>query len=257
MDMIAKIDWLHLLYAIGLVVFGYIISKRVGVFVEHAVGKRYSKHGAMLAYRLVFYALFLIFVVSALQQLGFKMTVLLGAAGVFTVALSFASQTAASNLVSGIFLIFERPFKVGDLVEVKQIKGTVESIDLLSTKIKTADNTLIRVPNEAIMKSEIINASYFKTRRVDILVKLDFTTDFDLVRQLLLEVAMACDRVLKQPEPSVIIDGFSEDALNLRLQVWAKTSTATSLKNELYQRINQRFNQEKITIASSPLDKRR
>jgi len=126
-------------YAVCLFVFGYFIAKRFSIIVDRAFAKRFSRHHTMLIRRSVFYLIFTIFAVTSLQHIGFHLSVLLGAAGVFTVAISFASQTAASNLISGIFLLFEHPFKVGDTVEVKGINGVVDSIDLLSTKLKTPD----------------------------------------------------------------------------------------------------------------------
>ena len=99
-------------YATSLLIVGYFIAKKLSVLAERAGSKRFSRHHTLLIKRSIFYLVFTIFFVSSLQHLGFKLSVLLGAAGVFTVAISFASQTAVSNLISGIFLLFEHPFKI-------------------------------------------------------------------------------------------------------------------------------------------------
>lgn len=241
MTFLTEIDWLHLSYAFLLATMGYFIARQLSRITDKTMSKRFSRHQASLAKRLVFYLIFLIFIISALQQLGFKMTVLLGAAGVFTVALSFASQTAASNLVSGIFLLFEHPFKVGDVIQVKGLTGTVDSIDLLSTKILTADNMRIRIPNESIMKSDITNMSYFNKRRVDIIISVAYATDIEQAKTILIGLAKSHEKVLSKPLPDVIIDKFADSAIELKFMVWAKTTEVASVKNQLHELIKKEF----------------
>jgi hypothetical protein len=91
-------------------------------------------------------------VAGALHQAGLKLGVLPGAAGILTVAIGFASQTSASNLISGLFVIAERPFVVGDIIRVAETTGEVLSVDLLSVKIRTFDNLYVRIPNEGIIR---------------------------------------------------------------------------------------------------------
>jgi len=227
-------------------VFGFVIAQRISILVDRAVSKRYSRHLAQLFRRIVFYVLLFIFFISALQELGFKLTVLLGAAGVFTVALSFASQTAASNLVSGIFLLFERPFKVGDSIEVKGIVGILDSIDLLSTKLITPDNTLVRIANEVIMKSEIVNTSYFKTTRLSITIGVSYDDNLARVKTLLLSVTNECSLILNDPAPQVVINNFNDSTIELKLLLWVDTEAMGSVKNQLLEQLKLRFEQEEI-----------
>ncbi|WP_133126984.1 mechanosensitive ion channel family protein [Legionella nagasakiensis] len=248
METLAKIGWFHLFYALVLILLGFVIAQQVSKIVNRSLSKRFSRHQVLLAQRLIFYGLFLLFVFSALQQLGFKMTVLLGAAGVFTVALGFASQTAASNFVSGIFLLFERPFRVGDQIKVKDLIGTVDSIDLLSTKIKTPENMRIRIPNETIMKSDITNMSFFNTRRVDILIGVAYSSDIDHVKSVLTQLANEHETVEKEPAAQVSINNFGDSAIELKFMVWTQTSQATQVKNQLQEAIKRRFDQEQIEM---------
>lgn len=229
------------IYALGLFSLGYFIAKRLSLFAERAISKRFSRHHTMLMRRCIFYAIFAIFAVTGLQHVGFQLSVLLGAAGVFTVAISFASQTAASNLISGIFLLFEHPFKVGDTVELKGITGVVDSIDLLSTKLKTADNKLVRIPNEAMIKSEITNLSYFSTRRLDILVAVAYDCNITQVKAMLMEIAEQCKHVLNDPVPNVTINNFANSAVELKFMVWVYTSDVSAARNELQETIKHRF----------------
>jgi small conductance mechanosensitive channel len=182
-----------------------------------------------------------VFFITSLQHIGFQLSVLLGAAGVFTVAIGFASQTAGSNLISGIFLLFEQPFKVGDTVDIKGNIGVVDSIDLLSTKLKTSDNKLVRIPNEVMIKSEMINLSYFSTRRVDIIVAVSYATDINQVKSILLDVAANCALVLKDPEPSVSIINFINSAIEIKFMVWVYTSEVSAARNNLQEMIKKQF----------------
>ncbi|MDI1351665.1 MAG: mechanosensitive ion channel family protein [bacterium] len=238
-------------YALCLFVLGYFIAKRLSLLTERAFKNRFSLHQLMLVKRAVFYVIFSIFMVTSLQHVGFKLSVLLGAAGVFTVAIGFASQTAASNLISGIFLLFEQPFKVGDTVDIKGNIGVVDSIDLLSTKLKTVDNKLVRIPNEVMIKSEMINLSYFSTRRVDIIVEASYQCDIAKVKIMLLEIAANCSGVLKDPEPSVSINNFINSAVEFKFMVWVNTSEVSATRNILQEMIKQQF--DKAGIVSPAL----
>ena len=247
----------NIIYAICLFIFGYFFSSRLSTVAERIFAKRFSRHQTMLIRRFVFYSLFSIFTVSSLQHIGFKLSVLLGAAGVFTVAISFASQTAASNLISGIFLLFERPFQVGDSVEVKGITGVVDSIDLLSTKLKTSDNKLVRIPNEAMIKSEITNLSYFAIRRLDIIIAVAYNCDIAKVKSMLLDIAVHCDKVLQEPEPNVTINNFANAAVELKYMVWVNTKDVSSVRNTLQELIKRQFDIAGVeTPASSSIGQR-
>lgn len=241
---------LNISCALGLLMVGYFIARKVSHLLELALDGRFSRHHIMLLRRILFYIIFTGFIISALQQMGFNLSVLLGAAGVFTVAISFASQTAVSNLISGIFLLFEHPFKVGDTVEVKGINGIVDSIDLLSTKLKTSDNKLVRIPNEAMIKSEIINLSYFDTRRLDLVLGVGYQCDIPTVKAMLIALAVQCDEVLKDPEPNVVIENFANSAIEIKFMVWVNTSDITRVKNKLQENIKHQFEKEGIEMPS-------
>jgi small conductance mechanosensitive channel len=239
---------LGIVYALALIIIGYFIAKQISLFVASHFTKRLSPHHNMLARRIIFYLIFAIFFVTSLQNLGVELSVLLGAAGVFTVAISFASQTAASNLISGIFLLFEHPFKVGDTVEIKGINGIVDSIDLLSTKLKTPDNKLVRVPNEVMIKTEVTNLSYFSTRRIDLIVAIAYDCDITQVKNMLLNIAESCDKVLKEPAPLVSIDNFANSAVELKFMVWTNTADLGTVRNILQENIKRQFDREGIEV---------
>lgn len=257
MEFLQSLKIIPMIYALSLIIIGFIAAGWIARMSQKALLKKVSKHQAMLLRRFIFYIVFILFLVSALNQMGFKLSVLLGAAGIFTVAIGFASQTAASNLVSGIFMLFERPFVAGDLITVSGITGTVDSIDLLSTKIQTADNLLIRIPNEAMIKANITNFSYFPTRRADILIGVDYDTDIEQAKALLINAAKANEKALDTPEPSVIINNFLDSSIELKLMVWTKSKENKAVKNALMEEIKRVFDKENITIPFPQLTVRK
>lgn len=249
LEYLKQVDWERIVFAVLLLFFGYFIGKKISHWVERFIESRFSKHQAMLSSRVVFYSLFLLFLVSALHEMGFKLTILLGTAGLFTVALSFASQTAASNLISGVFLLFERPFKVGDVISIKDIKGTVETIDWLSTKIKTNDNRLIRIPNEGLIKSEITNLSTYPQKRDEIILRIDAAHDVNNIKSLIQKICDECCHILPMPSTKILFSQMIDrGGIELKVLYWSSVDIAT-VRDEVLSTIKTTFELEAITFV--------
>jgi small-conductance mechanosensitive channel len=132
------------------------------------VGKKYSPQQGMVAAKVLLYPGLLLILISVLHQLQFSLAPLLGAAGIVGIAVGFASQTSVSNVISGFFLIAEKPFEVDDMIQVGDTVGRVLSIDTLSVKLRTFDNRFVRIPNETIVKSQVTTITRFPIRRLDL-----------------------------------------------------------------------------------------
>ena len=174
--------------------------------------------------------------------------VLLGTAGILTVAVGFASQTSASNVISGLFLITERPFSIGDVIKIGETTGVVLSIDMISVKLRTFDNIFVRVPNESVLKGQVINYSRFPIRRFDLMLNLDYGEDLGRVRAILLEIAEKEPLCLIDPPPEVAFVGFGESAMQLRFSVWLVRQNYVKVRDTLPEVVKLRFDQEKILI---------
>ncbi len=220
----------------------------VNRWVKGWVTRQYSPQQAMVVGKLILYPGFLLLVVLALLEVGFNLTPLLGAAGVVGIAVGFASQTSVSNVISGFFLIGEKPFQVDDVIQVGDTVGRVLSIDTLSVKLRTFDNRFIRIPNETIVKSQVTTVTRFPIRRLDVNVGVAYKEDIPRVREILLEVTKANPRALMEPEPTVFFDGYGDSSLDLRLAVWVLRENFFSLKNVLLEEIKARFDAEGIEI---------
>ena len=202
----------------------------------------------MILRRVTFYGVAGLFTASALMELGFDLGVLLGAAGILTVALGFASQTSASNVISGLFLLGERPFSVGDVIRVAGTTGEVLSVDLLSVKLRTFDNLFVRIPNETMIKSEVTNLRRFPIRRLDLLVGVAYKEDLRRVRDVLMEVADRNPLCLEEPAPIIIFQGFGDSSINHQLSVWAATENYLELRNSIPLDIKEAFDEHGIEI---------
>ena len=212
------------------------------------MSSRLNLQAGLVAGKLVFYAGVLTIAVSVLRELGFSLAPLLGAAGVLGIALGFASQTSVSNVISGLFLIAERPFVVDDLIEVGGVTGRVLSIDTLSVRLRTFDNRMVRIPNETLVKSQVVNITHFPIRRVDVRVGVAYKEDAARVREVLLEVAEQNPMSLMEPEPVVIFDGFGDSSINFLFGVWTTQENFLALKNGIQEQVKARFDAEGIEI---------
>lgn len=236
------------LRALTLAVGGLLLASLAGRAVARLSGRYLGVQHAVLARRIVYYAVAGLALASALQQLGFNLAVLLGAAGVMTVAVGFAAQTSASNLISGLFLIGERAFQVGDVVRVGAITGEVLSVDLLSVKLRTFDNLFVRVPNETLIKSEVTNLSRFPIRRVDVLLGVAYREDMAHVEAVLRAVAARNPLCLEEPKPLFIFTGFGESSLDLQFSVWGTRENFIELGNAIRREIKAAFDAAGIEI---------
>lgn len=218
------------------------------VLVRKALRKHSTAQASMLGYKIVNYGGTLIIILAVLNQLNFKISTFLGAAGILGVAVGFASQTSLSNLISGVFLIWEKPFEVEDVIRVNGITGVVDEIDLLSTKIRTFDNTLVRIPNENMIKTEVTTITRYSIRRFDINIGVAYKEDVGQVIQILQEVADKNPFCLDEPDPLVLFLGFGESSLNFLFGVWFSKTDFVALRNSIQREILERFREEGIEI---------
>lgn len=231
-----------------MLVVGALLARLAGLGVGRIATRRFGASQGILARRVVWYGLLFVVVATSLRQLGFDLGVLLGAAGILTVAIGFASQTSASNLISGLFLLAERPFTVGDVVTVGATTGEVIAIDLLSVKLRTFDNLLVRIPNETLLKSEIRNLAGFPLRRVDIPVGVSYDADLETVRDVLFEVADNHPLCLDEPRPIFQVLAFGQSSIDLQFSVWAARDNFLTVKTAMYIEIQRAFAGNGIVI---------
>ena len=243
---------MELLFRLGrasaFMIMGLIAARLVSSSAARIAAGKLDRHQIMILRKITSYAIILLFFVSALNELGFSLSVLLGAAGILTVAIGFASQTSASNLISGLFLIGERPFSEGDVIKVGATTGEIIAIDLLSVKIRTFDNLFVRIPNETILKSEVTTLTKYPIRRIDINIGVAYKEDLRKVREVLMAVADTNPTCLDEPPPLFISTGYGNSSMDILFCAWARRENFLETRNALYAEIKEAFDCNGIEI---------
>ena len=250
---LVKLFTLEILQKIILVVLigmaGFFLLRFLSALLNRVTRKYLSQQYSMLLRKAIQYTGAVIILFIILSVLGLKITALLGAAGIVGIAVGFAAQTSMSNLISGLFLISEKPFQIGDVIRVGDKTGVILSIDLLSVKIKTFDNQYIRIPNSVLLNTELTNVTRFPIRRLDIKFSVAYQTDVTRLRRVLLEVAASNPHCLDEPEPLIVFTDFGDSGLQFLFGVWFYKPDYLELKNSLMQQIKESFEAEGILFA--------
>lgn len=212
------------------------------------VTRQSSEHSGQLVQKLISYTAVIIVILTVLWELGFKLAPLLSAAGIVGIAVGFAAQTTLSNFISGILLLSEKPFKVGDIITVNNITGIVLSIDLMAVKVRTFDNKYVRLPSSQLIQNPLTNITRFPIRRLDVNVGVAYKEDITRVRETLMEVADRNPHCLDEPEPLIIFQQFGDSSLDFMLAVWCVKTDFLTLKNSIMQEIKEAFDRKGIEI---------
>ena len=195
-------------------------------------------------------------VVLALAELGINITPIVAGASVAGIAVGLAAKDTLSNLIAGILLILDRPFKVGDRIELWNAPketatwGDVVEIGLRATKIRTTDNLIFVIPNNQLMQRDIINyTASGKHIRVRIPLDIAYDADAKLAKELILKVVEGTEGILETPAPQVIIRRFGESGINLQLRVWiADGRRRRTVADEITDRVKEEFDRQGIEI---------
>ena len=161
-------------------------------------------------------------IILALGQLGFDITGLLAGLGVAGLALGFAAKDTLANFIAGMTILWDRPFRVGDRVEIDGEFGQVKRITLRSTRIHTAQNIVVIIPNQNVANNKIINHTMQATTRVDIPFGIAYKEDIDAARALVLSLTEGDERLRTRPGPDVVVTAMAESSVDLRLRFWLK-----------------------------------
>lgn len=237
------------LLRVSLLVFlGIPAALGVSRWVRRWVEQGSTPQRGLVVGKLLWYGGLFAILVTVLTELGFSLAPLLGAAGIVGIALGFASQTSVSNVISGFFLMGEEPFVVGDIIEVGSTRGYVLSIDMMSVKLRTFDNRFVRIPNESLIKTEVINVTRFPIRRVDMQIGVAYKEDLEVVREVLLQVARDNPLCLMEPEPLFVFQGFGDSSVNYLFGVWGTRENWLTLRTSMYEEVKAAFDARGIEI---------
>jgi len=238
---------------IGTLALIYVFFKILKALSKKFLLKKMSIQTQHIIKKAIDYSAFVTIVLTAFHRLGINVSGLLGAAGIAGIAIGFAAQTSVSNVISGLFVITERAFKIGDIIEISGIIGTVQSIDLLSVALKTFDSQYVRVPNETIIKANLINYSHFPLRRIKTELSVPYGIDLRRVETILIDTAKKNRFIVDDPAPSVLWTAFDSSGISCALLAWTSVQNYGSARNSIFIDIDERLKAEGIEIPFDQL----
>lgn len=231
-----------------ILIIGLSSIQMIAFMLRRSLRKQLSRQRMMLITRTVTYTGYTGLVLIVTRELNYDLTALFGAVGVMGIVIGVASQTSIGNIISGLFLVGEKSFEIGDVVRIGDKSGTVYSIDLLSIKIKTFDNLLIRIPNQTVISSELTNVTRFPIRRLDFQIGVAYKEDLHKVKSVLENVARNNPLCLEEPEPYILFQSFGDSSINITFGVWFEKTNYTAVKNSVFIEIKEAFDREGIEI---------
>ncbi len=230
----------------------FITSKLRKWVIYKVLSKSKVELGVRLAVgTIIRYGVLIFGLVIVIQTVGIDLSTLTILVGALGVGIGFGLQNVTNNLVSGIIILFERPIKVGDRIQVGEVFGDVTNISMRSTTVVTNDNISVIVPNSEFISSTVINWSHNdRNVRFSVPVGVAYKEDPKKVQQILLEVADKEEGVLKNPVPAVLFREFGESSLNFELLIWTSDYITTPgiLRSRLYFEIFEKFRENNIEI---------
>ena len=252
---------IDLLAAILIFVVGRWLAKWVSILVSRAMTKaKVEQILVSFVQHICYFGLLAFVIIAALDRIGIKLTAAIAVLGAAALAVAFALQGSLSNFAAGILMVIFKPFKVGDLVTVAGIQGTVQEIDILNTVLNSPDNVRIIIPNAQITGGTISNFSANATRRVDLTIGVSYDDDIKKAKQVIEGVLAADARILKTPAPTVAVSELADSSVNFVVRPWVKSAdywdvyydTTAKLKITLESNgITMPFPQRDVNIKSS------
>jgi small conductance mechanosensitive channel len=184
---------------------------------------------ALLVTKIAYWSFLVLGIITALQQINFNLTAFLTGVGVVGFTIGFALQDVSKNFVSGILLLLQQPFDIGDAIEVAGIGGTVVSIDLRATLLHAFDGKVVMIPNADIFTSPITNYSRANVRRVDLNVGVSYDSDLERVRKTALRAVAPISGLCVEPTPQVFFQNFGSSTIDVLVRYWIDTSQTDPL----------------------------
>lgn len=238
-----------LLPALLLLVVGILVIRFVMNIVQKLLDKsKLEKAAHSLIKSLVRVVLYLLLGLMVADKLGIDVTGIIALASVLTLAVSLALQNMLGNVIGGFTLLYTKPFRSGDYVDIGAESGTVTEIGIAYTKLQTPDNKMISIPNATVVAGDIVNYTVTGTRRVDIVAKAAYCVPTQKVLDALVE-AGTIDNVLADPAPVAVITNYGESAIEYALRVWTKTEDYWDVMFAINKNIKDIFDARDIKMA--------
>jgi len=236
-------------------VVGKWLAKKISIFLGKVLERSNVDETLVKFLETTAYIVLLVLVIiAALGSLGINTTSFVAIIGAFGLAVGFAVQSNISNIGAGILLILLKPFKRGDFVEIAGTSGTVETLGILNTTLKTPDNVVIFVPNSAIIGGNIKNYSVEPIRRVDLMIGIGYEDNIKKAKDVLMDIIKGDKRILSEPAPSVGVAELADSSINLFVRPWVKKEDYWAVRSDLLEKIKEEFDKNGISIPYPQMD---
>lgn len=235
-------------------VIGFYIAKYIRKITSKLIHKISKNITLNNLFSSIIYFIFIgivIFTVLSILQLDKAVTSILAGAGILGLALAFAFQDIAANFMSGIFISFRKPLKVGDIVDVKGYMGKVKEVNLRDTVMETFQGQTVIIPNKEVFQNPIENYSYLQKRRFDLTVGVSYGEDLEKVRELTLKAVSDIEELSKVDTTQVFFVEFGDSSINLSVRMWINTpeqSVYNKVGSEAIMKIKKTYDTNNIVI---------
>lgn len=236
--------------AFAVLIIGLVLAGIISRWVERAMTRssRFEPTVANFLSSVVKYALWALVLVTVLAQFGVETTSILAALGGMALAVGLALQGTLSNVASGVMILVQKPFKVGEAISAGAVTGTVQQIGLFTTELKQFDGLFVMVPNSELWNQAIVNFTRHATRRLELVVGIGYGDSMDQARRELLALAEADGRVLDDPAPVTFVNSLDDSSVGIGMRVWCKTPDYLGLSWDLTEAAKARFDETGISI---------
>ena len=236
--------------AFAVLVIGLLLAGIISRWVDRAMTRssRFEPTVANFLSSLVKYALWALVLVTVLGQFGVQTTSILAALGGMALAVGLALQGTLSNVASGVMILVQKPFKVGEAINAGSVTGTVQQIGLFTTELKQFDGLFVMVPNSELWNQAIVNYNRHPTRRLELVVGIAYGDRMARAREELLKLALTDDRVLDDPEPVTFVSSLDDSSVGVGMRVWCSTPDYLGLSWDMTEAVKARFDDVGISI---------
>ena len=246
---------MNILFAIATLIIGLIAARIVaGGFGKVLTKRKLDSTIVDFVSNMVRYAIVAFVIIAALGQIGVETTSFVAIVGAAGLAIGLALQGSLSNFASGVLIIALRPFKAGEYIEAAGTAGVVESVQIFSTTLTTADNKYVVVPNSSILSGNIINYSRKPTRRIDLVIGVSYSADLAKTKAVLEAVLAANSKVLPTPAPQVAVAELADSSVNLVVRPWVNGGDYWPVRFELMEAIKNGLDEAGIEIPFPQMD---
>jgi small-conductance mechanosensitive channel len=225
-----------------------LVSKIITLYLRRYLKDKVSKDVSETLLKFVYYFSIIVVFIAILPLIGLDPSGLLLAGSITGIILGFASQNIIGNLISGIFLLIEKPIKIGDQIKIDTISGFVTDIRIISTLIRTYDGLLIRIPNQNVFTSNITNSVSYPVKRFDINFRIRYSDDANYAILIVKDLISKEPFALLSPAPSVTVVELGESSVNLVARIWAPTTEWSPLNSNLIWAIKKALEKSAIEI---------